>query len=269
MRCFEGVSIRRRTFLGALGAVSAAFATSAPAFAQSPPQAQTVDLGNQGALYRFQVNAGFGGIFFTVAALPRHSFAAGIVEQHDRAGALTAVRDIGRSSGATVAINGGRFNGAFAPDGLLIVDGKTAGEKRSDWMGYLVIDGNGSASVTTSPNLRHARYAVQGNPTIVEPGGKMGIVREDSMRARRTVIAQSGDVILAIVTSPVSLFDLGYALIERPDLFFVNRIDAALNLSGGATTAFYARLPGGESVDVPAYWPNRDVITFVPRSVKA
>lgn len=269
MRCFEGVSIRRRTFLGALGAVSAAFATSAPAFAQSPPQAQTVDLGNQGALYRFQVNAGFGSIFFTVAALPRHSFAAGIVEQHDRAGALTAVRDIGRSSGATVAINGGRFNGAFAPDGLLIVDGKTAGEKRSDWMGYLVIDGNGSASVTTSPNLRHARYAVQGNPTIVEPGGKMGIVREDSMRARRTVIAQSGDVILAIVTSPVSLFDLGYALIERPDLFFVNRIDAALNLSGGATTAFYARLPGGESVDVPAYWPNRDVITFVPRSVKA
>lgn len=229
---------------------------------------QIADLGNQGALYRVPLEAGDGrGFVCTAAVLPRRSFAASIVQQHTRAGALTVVSDVGRSTHATVAINGGRFNGAFAPDGLLIVDRKTVGKKRADWMAYFIIDNDGDASVTSKPNLRNARYAVQGNPMLIEPGGKIGIVRDDDQRYRRTVVAQSGDVIIAMVTTPVSLFTLAYALIERPDAFYLNRIDAAINLSGAATTSFYAKLKSGEEVTVPAFWPNRDIITFTPRIV--
>lgn len=230
------------------------------------PAPQTFDLGNQGALYRFSLALGGRNVIITAASLPRRSFRAAIVEQKTRQGALDAVRAIGASTGATVAINGGRFNGAFAPDGALIIDGKTIGTKRADWLGYLTIDDDGNASVTSRPALAHSRYAVQGNPLIVEPGGKMGIEREDHEWLRRTVIAQSGDIVLAMVTSPVSLFSLAYALIEQPEAFYTNRIDAALNLSGAATTGFYARLQDGETVDVPPYWPNRDVITFTSRS---
>ncbi|MDQ2993037.1 MAG: phosphodiester glycosidase family protein [Candidatus Eremiobacteraeota bacterium] len=164
-----------------------------------------------------------------------------------------------------MAINGGTFNGAFAPDGLLIVDGNIVGRKRADWMGMVTVDATGNCSVTTKPHLASAKYAVQGHPTIVEPGGKMGVFREDRRRDRRTVIAQSGDSIVAMVTSPISLFELAYALVERPDSFHVNGIDTALNLSGGSTTSFYAKVPNGLDVVVPAYWPNRDVIVFSPR----
>jgi hypothetical protein len=261
------MTIYRRQFLVGFGAFAAAGALSAKcAVADVAPRAQTMDLGDQGALYRVSIDIGEGGRFVcTAAVLPRRTFAASIVQQQTQAGALSAVADIARNARATVAINGGRFNGAFAPDGLLIVDGRTVAQKRADWLGYLVIDDDGNASVTSKPNLRGTRYAVQGNPMLVEMGGKMGMAREDDRRFRRSVVAQSGDVIVAMVTTPVSLFTLAYALIERPDAFFLNRIDAALNLSGAATTSFYAKLSNGEEVTVPAFWPNRDIITFTRR----
>ena len=199
------------------------------------------------------------------AVLPRNSFRAAILEQPERVGNLTAVRDLARKSGARVAINGGRFNGAFAPDGLLIVNGKTIGKKRADWNGALTIDGSGRATVTTSPDLQTAQYAVQGSPTLVDSNGAMGVMREDKERFRRTVVAQSGDLIIAMVTSPVSLYELAYLLVEFPDAFFVHRIDTALNLSGAATTGLYAKLFGGAEIEERSSWPNRDVIAFFAR----
>ncbi len=253
--------------MGAGALAGAAFFNPRIARPQIEMDAHTYDLGNQGALYRVPLDTGQGmRVECTAAVLPRRSFAASIVEQRTRAGALIAVESIGKRTQATVAINGGRFNGVFAPDGLLMVDGKIVGRKRADWIGYLTIDSGGNASVTKTPELRLARYAVQGNVLLVEPGGKMGIQREDDQVFRRTIVAQSGDVIIAMVTTPVSLFRLAYALIERPDAFFVNRIDAALNLSGAATTSFYAKLADGSEITERAYWPNRDVITFTPRA---
>lgn len=262
------MSIGRRTFLTGAGVFAAASAFGLPrASAQLVPQTQSFDLGDQGVLYRVDLNAGAGGwVRCTAAVLPRRSFAADVVV-HERANALAAVRDVARKTGAVVAINGGRFNGAFAPDGLLIVDGKQLGRKRADWTGYLTIDASGNAAVTNDPDLRFARSAVQGEPLLIEPGGKMGIARDDGRRFRRTVIAQSGDVAIAMVTSPVSLFTLAYVLLERPDAFYLNHIDAALNLSGAATASLYAKLPDGDTVEIPASWPNLDVVTFTPRAV--
>jgi hypothetical protein len=261
------MKIDRKRFVVGAGALSAVTLTGARrAAAQFVQGTQIADLGNQGALYRVALDLGGGRrAFCTAAVLPRRSFAARIVEQQSHDGALTAVEDIARKTGATVALNGGQFNGAFAPDGLLIVDGKLVGRKRADWLGYLTIDRDGDASVTDKPDLRNAMYAVQGYPMLIEPGEKIGIWREDNKRFRRTVIAQSGDVIVAMVTTPVSLFELAYALIERPDALFLNRIDAALNMSGAATSSFYAKQSDGREITIPASWPNRDVVIFTPR----
>ncbi len=258
----------RRHFLTEIGAFAAAvqFQMGAALAQVMPESPQNADLGNQGALYRFSFDVGLGGqVFCTAAVLPRRAFSAAIVQQKTSDAAPTAVRDIARASHATVAINGGRFNGAFAPDGLLIVDGKIIGRKRADWPGYITIDAGGNASVTNRPDLRRAVYAMQGDPLMIEPGGKMGMIREDNKRFRRTIIAQGGDSIVAMVTTPASLFSLAYAMLEQPQAFFLSHIDAALNLSGAATTSFYAHLADGADVFVPAYWPNRTVIIFSPR----
>lgn len=231
-----------------------------------PPPGLNTDLGNQGAFYRFTLDVGGGEhVICRAAVLPRQSFAARIVEQKTRENAEFAVQDIARRTGATVAINGGRFNGAFAPDGLLIVDGQTIGQKRADWIGYLTIDADGNATVTDKPDLHDARYALQGDPLIIEPRGKIGMMREDNQRFRRSIIAQSGDVIVAMVTSPVSLFSLAYALLENPHALFLTHIDAALNLSGAATTSLFVRFADRSEMVVQAMWPNRSVITFTAR----
>lgn len=260
------MNVNRVRFIIGFGAFATASVARIPRVnAQQLIEPQTDDLGNQGVLYRVRLDIGtLQPVECTAAVLPRQSFRARIIQQMQRNGAFTAVQELARGSGAQVAINGGRFNGAFQPDGLLIIDGKTIGRKRDDWIGSLTIDDAGIASVTTKPNLLKAKYAVQGFPTLIEPGGKMGIEDDDHQYYRRTVVAQSGDAIVAMVTSRVSLFALAYALIERHDVFYLHSIDAALNLSGAATTGFYAKLPSGEEVVVPSFWPNRDVVTFTP-----
>jgi len=89
----------------------------------------------------------------------------------------------------------------------------------------------------------------------------MGIHSNSYDEFRRSFIAQSGNIIVTGVTSPVSLYELAEVLLQFPDAFLVNRFDAALNLSGDATAAFFARVPHGDireggGVNSPA------VITF-------
>jgi hypothetical protein len=260
--------VKRSRFVIGFGAFATAGVLRVPARAQMmPPPGLNTDLGHQGAFYRFALDVGSGEhVICRAAVLPRQSFAAAIVEQTTRDNAEFAVQDVARQSGATVAINGGRFNGAFQPDGLLMVNGRTIGQKRADWIGYLTIDNAGNAAVTDKPDLGSARYALQGDPLIIEPRGKIGMMREDNQRFRRSIIAQSGDVIIAMVTSPVSLFSLAYGLMENPHSLFLTHIDAALNLSGAATTSMYVKFADRSEMVVQALWPNRSVITFTARS---
>jgi len=261
------MNVTRKAFTVMLGTTAAGFALRArQGAAQVLSPATTSDLGHQGVLYRVQFPPVYDSppVHCMVAVLPRESFAAQIIESHDRR-SVTTVRDAARAAHARVAINGGFFNGAFAPEGLLVVDGKIVGRKRADWDGTFVVDYAGTPSVTTKPDLRTARYVVQGHPTLVERGAKMGIRSEDHVRGRRTVVAQSGDAILAMVTSPVSLYQLAYLLLEYPDAFYAHDIDVALNLTGDATAGFYAKLPGGTEIEERSYWPNRDVIVFTER----
>jgi exopolysaccharide biosynthesis protein len=202
------------------------------------------------------------------ALLPRAGFAAAILDEPDRAAGYSAVVDLARSRGASVAVNGGFFTfNPFTPDGLLLIDGKTVARARADYSGAIAIDGDGVLSVGPTAGARRATFAVQGHPTLVENGGKMGMQRATGDRTARTFVAQSGETVIVAVTSPVTLYHLADALVQYPDAFGLRRIDAALNLSGAATTSFYARLPDGSEVIRKSSWPNRDVLIFEPRSV--
>jgi len=258
----------RRQFSVGLAAATVAFPVpGARVRAQEFLPHDTYNLGYQGVLYKLAfAHSGPRQITITAAVLPRSSFRASIVEEHDRAGSLTAVRDVARNVGASVSLNGGRFTGAFAPDGYLLVGGRVIGRKRADWDGYFTVDDRGRPSVTTSPHLSTAEYAVQGYPTLIRAGGVLGVTHEDHVVTRRTVVAQSGDLIIAMVTSPVSLLDLGVLLLENSDAFYLPRFDVALNLSGAATTGLYAKLADGSEFVERSYWPNRDVIVFTPIS---
>jgi len=260
----------RRRFLASTSAATLAAAVPGLAAAQTGFTLEgSFDLGDQGVIrsIRFAPERGIVPVRCLVAMLPRTNFGATLVQLHERSSSYNAVSDLGRANNATVAINGGFFKyDTFSPDGLLIVDGKRIGELRTDEGGVVLIDQSGSVSITANElPRRYTKFAVQGMPLLVAPGGKMGMHSENWMRARRSFLAQTADMVIAGITTPVTLWHLADVMIEYPDAFGVPQIDAAVNLTGDATSAFYAKLADGTVMERKASWPNLDVLLFTPR----
>jgi len=254
--------MRRTRFIigfGAFAAASAAFTRGGLSQA-----AQPVALGNQGALYQYRLSGHGTEAECIAAVLPQSGFETRILSNRLRPGDSAIVADLAEETGAIVAINGGFFYDTGGPDGLLILDGKRIGYARADWKGYFSVDETGAASIgTTAPSS--ARYAMQGYPMLIEPGGVMGIRKDDGVKARRSVLAQSGATIVAMVVSEISLFNVASILLQNPGAFGLTQFDAALNLSGSATSGFYAKPPQGQKVLVQATSSSRDVIAFYSR----
>jgi hypothetical protein len=223
-----------------------------------------VALGSQGALYQFTIKSRDVAAECIAAVLPQSAFETRILSNRLRPSDPAIVADLAQETNAIVGINGGFFTDTGDPDGLLILDGKRVGYARSDWKGYFSIDGTGVASIGTAA-VPAARYAMQGFPMLIEPGGGMGIRSDDRVQTRRSVLAQSGSTIVAMVVSEISLFELAALLLEHPDAFGLAQFDAALNLSGSSTSGFYARPPKGKDVIVQAQSSSRDVIAFYSR----
>ena len=267
--------MQRKQFLGTASA--AAITAATPAFARAQNgNGYTIegsfDLGAQGAVrsIRFAPERGIVPVRCLAAMLPRAAFSATLIELQERSTSYTAVADLGRSNNAAVAINGGFFKyDTFSPDGLLIVNGRRVGQMRTDVGGVAMIDDKGAVTIGEDvPPGAAPRFALQGIPMLVLPDGKMAMRSENGMRARRSFLAQSDDVVIAGITSPVTLWHLADVMIEYPDAFGVDRIDGAINLTGDATSAFYAKLADGTTMERTASWPNLDVLLFVRRSGK-
>jgi hypothetical protein len=251
--------MRRTRFIVGFGAFAAAGAAlTRRALSQAP---EPISLGNQGALYQFGFKINGNEADCVAAVLPQSAFQARILSNRLRPGDSAIVADLAQETEAIVGINGGFFYDTGEPDGLLILDGKRIGYARNDWMGVFSIDESGTANIgTTIPPS--PRYAMQGFPMLIEPGGVMGIRSDDRVQYRRSILAQSGSTIVAMVVSPISLYELASALLDNPGAFGLAHFDAALNLTGDATTSFYAKTAQGKKVIVQARAGTRDVIAF-------
>jgi hypothetical protein len=255
--------MRRTRFIVGFGAFAAVGATLTRRVLTQVPEPTA--LGNQGALYQFGFKINGNGADCVAAVLPQSGFQARILSNKLRPGDPEIVADLADETGATVAINGGFFYDTGEPDGLLILDGKRIGYARSDWMGVFSIDDSGAASIgTATPSS--PRYAMQGFPMLIEPGGVMGIRSDDRVQYRRSILAQSGSTIVAMVVTPISLYELAAALLDNPGAFGLTHFDTALNLTGAATTGFYAKTAQGKKVLVQARAGTRDVIAFYSRT---
>ncbi len=264
----------RRSFLRAAAATGPLallpFRVSAQAYAPAYTIEGTFSLGHQGTLraISFAPERGVVPVQCLAALLPRAAFGATILEVHERSMSHAEVVNLARRRSACVAINGGFFDfERFTPEGLLVIDGKTVSSVRSDFSGAISIDDQAMLSIVPSAFARGAKFAVQGHPVLVEPDGKMGMKSNaNAMHTERSFVAQSGDMIIAGVTTPMTLYHLADSLIQYPDAFGLAQIDTAINLSGSATTGFYARLPDGSEVIRSSTWPNRDVLIFSKRT---
>jgi len=199
---------------------------------------------------------------------------AALIDQPERtrpaAAALRAALPV--DEGALI-VNGGYFDGAFQPDGLWRIDGqeRVALSPKPALSGIVVIDGAGALRlVPRATDIAAAAQAMQAGPFLIDPGGAVGVRRADAP-ARRTVLARDdADGLLVIVTGALALADLAVVLHRHGDALagdagVPRRIERALNLDGGPSTALYLRRAGEVVALCEPIGAVRTALTLVPR----
>ena len=164
-------------------------------------------------------------------------------------------------------VNGGYFDPEYRPIGLLIVDGTMIAPLQK----ARLLSGVLSASPKKVQISRVAEFsltqkpdaAVECGPMIVDLGKSVRGL-ESSKMARRTFAAvSSGDKAALGFCSDVTLADLSsiLAIVTIPDF----KIQRALNLDGGSSSAFWFKRANGSAFSIAEQKPVRDFVAVVAK----
>ena len=165
-------------------------------------------------------------------------------------------------------VNGGYFSPEFAPIGLLISGGRMIAPLQR----ARLITGVLSASARGVQILRVREFsrrekitaAVQCGPFLVD---HYELVRglDDSTAARRTFAATvTNDRALLGICSEISLAELA-AILATTRLADDLKIQRALNLDGGSSSAFWFARANGSAFSIREQKPVRDFVGVVPK----
>jgi exopolysaccharide biosynthesis protein len=165
-------------------------------------------------------------------------------------------------------VNGGYFGTDFAPIGLLISDGKTIAPLRRARLitGVLVASTRGVQilRVREFSQQEKVNAAVQSGPFLVDHYERVRGL-DDSHAARRTFAATAtNDRALLGVCSEISLAELA-TILATARLVDDLKIQRALNLDGGSSSAFWFTRENGSAFSIPEQKPVRDFVGVVPR----
>jgi phosphodiester glycosidase len=172
------------------------------------------------------------------------------------------------SPDVVAAVTGGYFGPGYRPNGLLEIGGSVHDPARTELSGFAGSLKDGTPVVAPTAYLATAslKDAIQAGPFIVDPGGKFGIRSDDGQHARRAVVILSDDAVGVALTSSCTLYELAEGLTQTPEAFGVDRVERALNLSGGPSAGFAVRLPNGRVEGDPERIRIRTVLTIRKRA---
>jgi uncharacterized protein YigE (DUF2233 family) len=182
----------------------------------------------------------------------------------DNAGGVN-LADAMRRENCIAGINGGYFDPDFAPLGLRIVDGKiTSRLTRGRLMSGVLASDNTIQifRVAEFSMRRKAHAAIECGPFLVDLGKPVRSL-EATRAARRTFAAiGSGDRAALGFCSDATLADLARILAMPLGDF---RIQRALNLDGGSSSAFWFQRKTGSAFSIPEEKAVRDFVGIVAR----
>jgi hypothetical protein len=165
-------------------------------------------------------------------------------------------------------VNGGYFDPDFVPIGLRIVNEQMMMPLQRARLitGVLLASSRGVQIVRTREFSRHPKVtaAIQCGPFLVDLAQRVPGLN-DSHLARRTFAATAtGHWALLGVCSEVSLAELAKILATTQfagDL----KIERALNLDGGSSSAFWFARENGSAFSIPEQKTVRDFVAIVPK----
>jgi len=166
------------------------------------------------------------------------------------------------------AVNGGYFSPEFEPIGLLISNGKIVAPLQR----ARLITGVLSASARGVQILRVREFshrekvnsAIQCGPFLVDHYQRVHGL-DDSQSARRTFAAtMASDRALLGVCFEVSLSELA-AILATTRLVDDMKVQRALNLDGGSSSAFWFKRENGSAFSISEHKPVRDFVGIVAK----
>jgi Phosphodiester glycosidase len=164
-------------------------------------------------------------------------------------------------------VNGGYFDPDYRPIGLLIVDGTMIAPLQKARLLSGVLGASGKkvqiSRVAEFSLAQKPDAAVESGPMIVDLGKSVRGL-ESTRAARRTFAAVgAGDKAALGFCSDVTLADLSNILasVSIPDF----KIQRALNLDGGSSSAFWFKRTNGSAFSIAEQKPVRDFVVIVPR----
>jgi hypothetical protein len=182
----------------------------------------------------------------------------------DNADGVNLVDAMGRAN-CIAGINGGYFDPDFAPLGLRIIDGKVTSRLRHGRLMSGVLASNNAIHIFRVAEFsvhQKANAAIECGPFLVDLARPVRGL-EATRAARRTFAAiGSGDRAALGFCSDATLADLARILAVPLGDFKIQR---ALNLDGGSSSAFWFRRNGGNALSIPEEKTVRDFVGIIPK----
>ncbi len=186
-----------------------------------------------------------------------------VIQNEDGASNLAGAMTRGK---CLAGVNGGYFDSNYVPIGLLIVDGKVFSPLQRARLlgGVLMASSRGVQIVRAGEYSRrpNPHAAIQCGPFLVDLGQRVRGL-EATREARRTFAAIDRDGHAGLgFCSEISLAQLSAILAGGVSDF---KIDRALNLDGGSSSAFWFARKDGSAFSIPEQKTVRDFVAVVAR----
>ena len=184
-------------------------------------------------------------------------------------GGADSLGEMMRGEKCLAGVNGGYFNENFAPLGLRIANGQMIAPLQRARLitGVLAASPRGVQIVRSREFSRRlgVTAAIQSGPFLVDRGQPISGLN-DSHLARRTFAAtiSGGGRALIGVCSGVSLAELA-KILATTSLAEDLKIERALNLDGGSSSAFWFARENGSAFSISEQKSVRDFVGIVPK----
>lgn len=246
-------------------------AHSRPAYSSSGWQRssglRTQALAGGAQFHEFSVRGASGSAEVSVVVFDSQRYALRVLDQPSPHAGGGAIASLMRGTGAIAGVNGGFFHPDFSTMGLMISDGRKTGQfARTNLItGSFVFISNEPYLIWNHEFLGESGVAqmIQAGPRLVDNGHPVGSLNH-TKSATRTFVANDGGRMWAIgVVRSTTLADLGSLL--GSSVIPGVRVQRALNLDGGNSSAIYARSADGREVSRPGWSTVRNYLAVLPR----
>ena len=165
-------------------------------------------------------------------------------------------------------VNGGYFDPDYAPIGLLITDGKMIAplQRAKLITGVFAASPHGTRILRTREFSQQQEFnaAIQCGPFLIDQGRSIRGL-ENTRTARRTFAAVGGVDRAALGScSDVSLSEFA-KILETTGLAQDFKIQRALNLDGGSSSAFWFKRANGSAFSISEQKTVRDFVAVMPK----